>query len=223
MGFEYQRDFVDFLPEHGVPQAARNYVSWMNKASRTVGRPLGPADLFDDTTVERLLEELQKHPEAVFIRDRKMESNLRSTCRKYAQMVQSNFRGLFGAVPASPTPVSNDARLDELPERVRQEIYRVVRDTQVTRRLKRLYEFRCQICGKRLEIEPGRFYVEAHHLKPLGEPHNGPDIEANVVCVCPNCYTLLDYNAMPIQPETLKICRHDIATEYIEHHNQRCH
>jgi len=48
----------------------------------------------------------------------------------------------------------------------------------------------------RLQISAGEFYLEAHHLKPLGKRHNGPDMEKNLVCVCPNCHVLLDFNAI---------------------------
>ncbi len=222
MDFEYKQEFKEYLPENGVLRAVNNYLVWMKLAAQRLGRCLGPADLFDNASVESLLNDLRNHHPEIFNQDSKLESNLRSALRKYARMVDSNYRGLFWNAPPPSAPVAQDARLEDFPVRVRQEIYRVVRDTQVTRQLKRLYEYRCQVCTMRLEIEPGQFYVEAHHLKPLGAPFNSPDISANIICVCPNCHTLFDYSAMPIQLGTLQICLHSIGPEYIAHHNQRC-
>lgn len=62
---------------------------------------------------------------------------------------------------------------------------RIVRDTAVTRRLKVLYEYRCQVCNIRLEGAAGP-YAEAAHIRPLGAPHHGPDTLENVLCLCPN-------------------------------------
>jgi putative restriction endonuclease len=51
-------------------------------------------------------------------------------------------------------------------------VLRIVRDTRQTRRIKELYDYRCQMCGERLEGLPGP-YAEAAHIRPLGTPHNG--------------------------------------------------
>ena len=53
-------------------------------------------------------------------------------------------------------------------------VLRIVRDTKQARRIKELYDYRCQICGIRLEGLAGP-YAEAAHIRPLGAPHNGPD------------------------------------------------
>lgn len=74
---------------------------------------------------------------------------------------------------------------------------RIVRDTAVTRRIKALYDYRCQICGTRLEGAAGP-YAEAAHIRPLGAPHHGPDVLANVLCLCPNHHVLFDLSAFGI-------------------------
>jgi hypothetical protein len=48
----------------------------------------------------------------------------------------------------------------------------------------RLYDFTCQICGTRLATPAGA-YAEICHIKPLGRPHNGPDVPENILCLCP--------------------------------------
>jgi predicted restriction endonuclease len=68
---------------------------------------------------------------------------------------------------------------------------RVVRDTKVSRFVKKLYGDACQVCGVRLEI-PGGSLSEGAHVRALGRPHFGPDIIDNVLCLCPNHHTLFD-------------------------------
>ena len=44
-------------------------------------------------------------------------------------------------------------------------------------------------------------YAEACHIKPLGEPHNGPDQASNVLCLSPNMHVLFDYGAISINDD----------------------
>jgi putative restriction endonuclease len=68
---------------------------------------------------------------------------------------------------------------------------RLVRNTAVTQWVKELHEYRCQVCGRRLETPSGA-YAEGAHLRPVGRPHNGPDSPENVLCLCPNDHVRLD-------------------------------
>jgi hypothetical protein len=68
-------------------------------------------------------------------------------------------------------------------------VSRVVRDTPLARRVKALHAYRCQLCASTVQLQGDRLYAEGHHLRPLGSPHNGPDVAANILCVCPNCHT----------------------------------
>lgn len=79
----------------------------------------------------------------------------------------------------------------EAPRRVEATVSRVVRDTAVTREVKRLHGFRCQMCGERVETPTGP-YAEAAHIRPLGRPHDGPDVLANVLCLCPTHHAMFD-------------------------------
>jgi len=101
-------------------------------------------------------------------------------------------------------------------ERIRTNIERIVRDTKIIIELKRKYENKCQICGFTIELI-GKNYSEGHHLKPLGKPHYGPDINGNIIIVCPNCHVKLDYFAIKI--ENLVINQHILNSEYINYHN----
>jgi len=135
-------------------------------------------------------------------------------------MVQSNFRGLFPNISAAPAPIANDVP-DALPERVKQTIHRFVRDTKTSLHIKRLYEFRCQICDVRLEIESGVFYAEGHHIQPLGREHNGPDVAKNILCLCPNHHALFDYFAVPLDPAKLCLSKHALGQSFVDYHNAR--
>ncbi|GAB5519003.1 MAG: hypothetical protein RhofKO_12540 [Rhodothermales bacterium] len=104
--------------------------------------------------------------------------------------------------------------------RVKQEVYRILRDTSLARSVKEWHGYRCQLCGDALELGDGRLYAEAHHLKPLGRPHNGPDVVNNIVCVCPNHHALLDYGTIYIHTEDLaRHPAHAIDERFIFYHN----
>lgn len=123
---------------------------------------------------------------------------------------------------SSPRLLADDLSTDGVPKRIREEVSRIVRDTKIAREVKALHDHTCQLCGHRLEIAPGHFYSEAHHVRPLGKPHNGPDKKSNVVCVCPNCHVKLDFMKMTIRPGALRSADgHIVAQEFIDYHN-RC-
>ncbi|MGP9664897.1 HNH endonuclease [Halomonas sp. AOP22-C1-8] len=70
-------------------------------------------------------------------------------------------------------------------------ISRVVRDTKVSREIKKLYSHVCQVCNTPLETLSGA-YAEGAHIIPLGKPHDGSDIASNILCLCPNHHVLFD-------------------------------
>lgn len=122
-----------------------------------------------------------------------------------------------------PPPVEPKTDTDAGPaDRVEMRVDRILRDTKTALRVKLLHGYRCQICGETIELPDGRLYAEAHHVQPLGEPHNGPDIEQNLMCVCPNHHVELDYLARTIDPKSLRtVSGHGIDQRYIDDHNQR--
>jgi len=79
---------------------------------------------------------------------------------------------------------------------------RIVRSTEVADYVKALHDHTCQACGLRLSIG-GRGYSEAAHIRALGRPRCGPDIPANVLCLClcPNCHVLFDNGALVVLPD----------------------
>ena len=102
------------------------------------------------------------------------------------------------------SPKAVDIEEPSLPNKITIETTRVIRDTKMSQRLKRLYEDKCQICGTVIKLS-NRDYSETHHLQPLGKTHRGPDVQENMLVVCPNHHAQLDYGAIVIDPNTLEI------------------
>lgn len=73
--------------------------------------------------------------------------------------------------------------------------YRLVRDVGVPARVKKLYDYRCQVCDLRIDTLAGP-YSEGAHLVPLGGGADGPDVDANVLSLCPNHHIMLDHGAI---------------------------
>ena len=84
-----------------------------------------------------------------------------------------------------------------VPRRQEVRVSRIVRDSARAGKIKALYKHRCQMCGTRLECPAGP-YSEAAHIRPLGAPHNGPDTDDNILCLCPNHHVLFDNGAICI-------------------------
>lgn len=122
------------------------------------------------------------------------------------------------------TPVAVDAGIPKgvsEPGRQRQETYRVLRDTMLARKLKQLHENKCQLCGESIQLSNDKGYSEAHHIKPLGAPHNGPDTAENIIVLCPNHHVMLDYGIIPIELDRLIMHpKHKLGNAYANYHNQ---
>ncbi|MFI6145872.1 YDG/SRA domain-containing protein [Streptomyces sp. NPDC051109] len=87
---------------------------------------------------------------------------------------------------------------EKFPQTRTAKVQRMIRDTAAARRIKDLYGGQCQTCGIRLLGANARPYSQGAHLKPLAEPHRGPDVERNILCLCPNCHARLDIGAISI-------------------------
>ena len=90
----------------------------------------------------------------------------------------------------------------------------------LARRIKDLHGHRCQICGLAIELPDGSLYAEAHHIQPLGAPHDGPDIAGNIIILCPNHHAMCDYGVIALDLAQLRTdADHHIAAEYVDYHN----
>ncbi|MBB1391682.1 HNH endonuclease [Shewanella sp. SG44-6] len=99
------------------------------------------------------------------------------------------------------------------PKRKEVTINRILRDTAVTRKVKSLYDHKCQVCGIQF-ITPNGAYSEGAHIIPLGGEHQGPDKISNLLCLCPNHHVMLDYFMFSIRPDMTLI---GLNTELIIH------
>jgi hypothetical protein len=77
---------------------------------------------------------------------------------------------------------------------------RLVRDSAIALEVKSLYGYRCQVCGESVQTfaDP---YAEAAHIRPLGAPHHGPDIQSNLLCLCPNHHVMFDNGGFVINDD----------------------
>jgi putative restriction endonuclease len=115
--------------------------------------------------------------------------------------------GLAGAAGATPDlifddvlPASTLSSGTEHPATRETFSRRVIRDTKVAANVKALYVNSCQICGTQVVTRTG-LYSEGAHIRPLGRPHHGPDIIANVLCLCPNHHASLDAGGLYVQDD----------------------
>ncbi|WP_123070258.1 HNH endonuclease [Massilia aurea] len=124
------------------------------------------------------------------------------------------------AAPTLETPLAAD--VNEVPPRIETTTYRILRDTQLAKIVKALHNYECQVCGETISLRNGERYAEAHHIQPLGAPHNGPDRFENIVCLCPNHHVEFDYGVCEINLSDLRQApTHQVDPEYVRYHNQR--
>ncbi|HIM07355.1 MAG TPA: hypothetical protein EYG49_02290 [Gammaproteobacteria bacterium] len=76
-------------------------------------------------------------------------------------------------------------------------VLRIVRDTNISRKIKEIYNFKCQVCGTTIKTKSG-LYAEGAHIKPLGKPHDGDDSTDNLLCLCPNHHVMFDKGGFSI-------------------------
>lgn len=133
---------------------------------------------------------------------------------------------LWKEVDTSPVGDENEVPA----ERVQSAISRIQRDTVATKALKSKYNYKCQICGIELPCGFEKRYIEVHHLKPLGHPHDGPDLESNMLVLCPNHHSLFDLGvprfinatSLEINGENYKLTlKHRINEVHIAYYNRQ--
>lgn len=119
------------------------------------------------------------------------------------------------------TPLASDLE-DETPTRTGNLVYRILRDSRLSRQIKSLHGDRCQLCGTALKLSGGDTYSEAHHIKPLGTPHNGPDVEDNILVLCPNHHAQCDFGSIYLKVEDLKVVDgHSVREDFLRYHNNK--
>ena len=139
------------------------------------------------------------------------------------------------ASPKSPAVtefIQPPSDIAEPPDRIETHVQRIVRDTNMAKSLKALYDYKCQICGLRIEPASGSFHIEVHHVRPLGGDHKGLDTHSNMLVLCPNHHAMLDFGIPRfISGESVMIgetsynltCKHSLAADVIAYHNEEIH
>ena len=126
----------------------------------------------------------------------RVESHWSETGKSGFKMYRFRLLKLNNALPPKALTKSASVDLDkkygsENPKRATQTVQRVIRDSKLGRQLKKLYDYKCQVCDLQIETDAG-FYAEAAHIKPVGSPHDGPDLIENLLCLCPNHHLMFD-------------------------------
>ncbi|MFH1921042.1 MAG: HNH endonuclease [Planctomycetota bacterium] len=137
--------------------------------------------------------------------------------------IEEQLDQLFGGYSIPGTPKASDIN-DAKTEKVLATTYRILRDTELARRVKVMHNYECQICGHTIVLTDGSRYAEAHHIKPLGSPYDGPDIMANILCLCPNHHAECDLGVNELSYSALRrVDGHDVDESFIEYHNGEIH
>ncbi|MEV5083121.1 YDG/SRA domain-containing protein [Streptomyces sp. NPDC056159] len=137
----------------------------------------------------------------------------------------------IAATPQPAIPAARQPEGQQAPGRTTVTTQRIVRSTTVADFVKRAHDYTCQVCDIRLTTPTGA-YAEAAHIKPLGRPHAGPDIAANVLCLCPNHHVLFDLGMLTIADDLTipsraggshrerlrEVATHQIGREYLAYH-----
>lgn len=186
--------------------------------------PVNVKQIFSDY-LERLLEILETTNKGLFYV--KYRNELRVAQRYLAEVpdpLYNIFKEIASNIGFKYDPVNDDilcptssepAQVDiTTPGRVQTLLSRIVRDTQLIRNLKSSCNYLCQICGNTIVLPNGKKYAEGHHLRPLGSPYNGPDIEQNIIILCPTHHAEFDYGSIAIEPNTKKIVHIDVNNIY---------
>ncbi|MDC0482591.1 HNH endonuclease, partial [Gammaproteobacteria bacterium] len=119
----------------------------------------------------------------------------------------------------------------QVSERIETTINRINRNIKLREKIKEIYQYRCQICNVYLKKPHGAIAIGAH-IKGLGQPHNGPDILSNMLCLCPNHHDQFDALSFYINADDFIIVgledfegekitidkKHKIKSEYLKYH-----
>ena len=98
----------------------------------------------------------------------------------------------------------------------------------MSKQIKELYDYSCQVCGIRISFN-GVGYAEAAHIRPLGKPHNGKDLLNNLLCLCPNHHVMFDKgyfgisednSLMGIDGRLTMLKQHEVDSANIQYHNE---
>lgn len=163
----------------------------------------------------------------MFIPDQESRAAFQSFMNEARVRIERDQAGRAGA--PSPDPPRKSRAVERAPAKESQAVVvRIVRQTEAGRRVKSIHDFRCQVCGIRLERDDGP-YAEACHIRPPARPHNGPDKLANLLCLCPNHHVLFEGGGFTVGedldliglPGKLRLAGgHPVGRKYLAYHRR---
>lgn len=108
------------------------------------------------------------------------------------------YRFLLTALADTPVDSEPEPNKQALPARTASLVNHFQRKASLARKVKQLYEYKCQICGVELMTSGGRI-AEAAHILALSL--GGSDDLSNLLCLCPNHHSLFDGGGIWIDDE----------------------
>lgn len=117
----------------------------------------------------------------------------------YAQFVnyeQDNIPQPFTGLAEVDVDDSEDNR--PILERIER---RRFRDREFSRRVREVYRERCSLTGLRLINGGGRAEVEAAHIRPIGDGHNGPDSIWNGIALSRTAHWMFDRGLLSLEDD----------------------
>lgn len=81
------------------------------------------------------------------------------------------------------------------------------RDAKLVEARKVKDDYTCQTCGLRLEVSSGKFIIEVHHLKPVGELSEATVTSIDdLICLCPTCHRVAHSKpGSPVLPDAIRV------------------
>jgi hypothetical protein len=72
-------------------------------------------------------------------------------------------------------------------------VTRIERNRKLVDGLKKLYQYKCQVCGIKIPKKDKGFYCEVAHVRAIATRQIGVDALSNMVVLCPNHHKMLDF------------------------------
>tara|TARA_B100000242_G_scaffold96188_1_gene65845 strand:- start:32 stop:907 length:876 start_codon:yes stop_codon:yes gene_type:complete len=82
---------------------------------------------------------------------------------------------------------------------------KIKRIRENTKKIKIMYDYKCQVCEKKLDVPSGNPISIGAHIKAVGRPSNGPDVVENMLCLCPNHHAQFDRYSFYVDPNNYEI------------------
>ena len=99
---------------------------------------------------------------------------------------------------------------------VEQVVRRPFREAAFTRQVKSAYANKCAFTGLEMRNGGGRAEVDAAHIKPVGDGHNGPDSVRNGLALCKTVHWMFDRGLLSIDTDYKILTAKGLVPEQIQ-------